>query len=270
MQSAEKNIQKEYFKIAIDGYSASGKSSISKFLSKEFKIILVNSGNLYRSITAYIILNYEINHVIEGYSLYLEEEELQKAVNFKIKERRPVNFYELLAEIERFIVSNKKEKFDLQIKEDKYILNGQDISEFIRSPLNTKFTSLLSQIDQIRQFCNSLQKNIIKNNHVVIEGRDIGTVVMPDAQLKLFINCSAEERANRRHKEHPKEDYKDILEKIKERDHLDMNRQIAPLKKSEDAIEFFTENKTEDECCKEIRKIVENKMKELNFEFLIK
>ena len=124
--------------------------------------------------------------------------------------------------------------------EQRVILCGEDVSDLIRTSEVSKASSQVSAIPAVREFLLELQKNMAKTHNVIMDGRDIGTVVLPDAQVKVFLTASAEERAKRRHKEMLEKgneaDLSAILEEIKERDERDANREIAPLVPAKDAV----------------------------------
>ena len=124
--------------------------------------------------------------------------------------------------------------------EQRVFLGEEDVSEAIRQNEVSMAASNVSAIPRVREFLFDLQRDIAKNNNCIMDGRDIGTVVLPDAQIKLFLTASAEARADRRYKELVEKgqtvDYDVILKEIKERDYQDSHREIAPLKQAEDAI----------------------------------
>ena len=130
------------------------------------------------------------------------------------------------------------------------IMNNNDISDKIRTPEVSMNASKVSAIPGVRKFLFGLQKKIAAENNIIMDGRDIGTVVLPDADLKVFLTASAEERANRRYREIKDMDgvtYEQVLEDIKKRDYSDMHRDIAPLKQAEDAVLLDTTGMTVDE-----------------------
>ena len=129
-------------------------------------------------------------------------------------------------------------------------MNNNDISDKIRTPEVSMNASKLSAIPEVRKFLFGLQKKIAAENNIIMDGRDIGTVVLPDADLKVFLTASAEERANRRYREIKDMDgvtYEQVLEDIKKRDYSDMHRDIAPLKQAEDAVLLDTTGMTVNE-----------------------
>lgn len=192
--------------IAIDGPAGAGKSSAARLAAKELGFIYIDTGALYRSI---------------GVAA------LRKGYDTKDSER----VISLLPDI------------SLSLKfvngEQRVILNGEDVSVDIRLPEASMAASNVSAIPEVRAFLLDMQKKFARENNCLMDGRDIGTVILPDAQLKIFLTASAEKRADRRYKEleekgTPK-DYNELLEEIKERDYNDSHRAVAPLKPAEDA-----------------------------------
>lgn len=193
--------------IAIDGPAGAGKSTIAKTVSKELGYIYVDTGALYRTVG----LN-----------------ALRKGVDTKDAEG-------VIATLEGLEVSLR-----FIDKEQRVFLGDEDVSTAIRQNEVSMAASNVSAIPKVREFLFDLQRNIAKNNNCLMDGRDIGTVVLPDAQIKLFLTASAEARADRRYKELIEKgqtvDYDVILQEIKDRDYQDSHREIAPLKQADDAI----------------------------------
>ena len=200
--------------VAIDGPAGAGKSSIAKAVAHEKGYIYVDTGALYRSIALFALEN-----SLEGESLV-----------------------------------NSLDKINLSLEfidgSQHVIMNNNDISDKIRTPEVSMNASKVSAIPEVRKFLFGLQKKIAAENNIIMDGRDIGTVVLPDADLKVFLTASAEERANRRYREIKDMDgvtYEQVLEDIKKRDYSDMHRDIAPLKQAEDAVLLDTTGMTVDE-----------------------
>lgn len=193
--------------IAIDGPAGAGKSTIAKTVSKELGYIYVDTGALYRTVGLNALRNGVDTKDTEGVVATLDG--LKVSLRF---------------------VNNEQRVF----------LGEEDVSEAIRQNEVSMAASNVSAIPKVREFLFDLQRDIAKNNNCIMDGRDIGTVVLPDAQIKLFLTASAEARADRRYKELVEKgqtvDYDVILEEIKERDYQDSHREIAPLKQAEDAI----------------------------------
>lgn len=193
-------VEKENFVVAIDGPSASGKSTVAKEISKILGINYLDTGAMYRAFTYYLLKE----------NIILTEEEIKKVIG----------------------------NINIDIEKDSVILNGEDISKEIRGDEVTKNVSKVSAVPIVREVLVDLQRNISKGKSIVLDGRDIGTVVFPDAKYKFFITATAEERAMRRYKDEKSsldKSYEEILEDLKARDIIDSNRKISPLKQAEDA-----------------------------------
>ncbi len=218
-----------FISIAIDGPAGAGKSSISKEVAKKLNFIYVDTGAIYRSL-AYISLkkNYDTKKDIE------EIVELAKNSIFELK---------YINQIQHIYV------------------NGNDVSDYIRTPEVSKGASDVSAIPKVREILLSIQRGMAEKNNVIMDGRDIGTVVLPDATLKIFLTASIEERAQRRYKEMLEKGIECNLEEIKKdiayRDEQDSKRPVAPLKPALDSIIFdnsdFTYEQSVDYLCKLIK-----------------
>ena len=193
--------------IAIDGPAGAGKSSIAKLVSKELGYIYVDTGALYRTVGLYSI---------------------RKGIDTKDAEAVTGTLKDI--EVKLGFVDGAQHVF----------LNGEDVSDAIRTPEASMGASNVSAIPAVRTFLFDLQRDIAKNNNCIMDGRDIGTVVLPNAQIKLFLTASPEARAERRYKEliekGEKVDFQEVLDDINKRDYQDSHREIAPLKQAEDAI----------------------------------
>ena len=226
--------RKNRLSIAIDGYSSCGKSTIAKDLAKKLNYIYIDSGAMYRAIT-----------------LYAMEHNLIKGSKIDLKALK-----EHLSDI------NISFKFNRKTKVNETYLNDKNVEAEIRRLNVSNKVSLISTIDFVRRRLVELQWEMAADGRVVMDGRDIGTVVLPNADLKIFMTASAEIRAERRHKEllEKGEDVSldEILKNIEERDHLDTTRKISPLKKADDAIVLDNSKLTQDEQLYWIIKIVEN------------
>ena len=194
--------------IAIDGPAGAGKSSLSKEVAKELSFIYVDTGALYRTIG------------LAASRKGISKEDKDGVVS-------------LLSEIEVKLAFNDE---GTQI----VLLNGEDVSGYIRTPQASMYASAVSAIPEVRAFLLDLQRNMAKNDNVIMDGRDIGTVVLPDAKIKIFLTASAEKRAMRRYKENIEKgidvSYEDVLKDVNERDYNDSHRAIAPLKPADDSI----------------------------------
>ncbi len=209
--------------IAIDGPAGAGKSTIAKLVAKEKGFIYVDTGAMYRAIALYLIRN-----------------------NVALDDSESMIKYASKAE-----VSIKYEDSQQQV-----ILNGENVNGLIRTEEVSKMASVSSAVPEIRTMLLELQRKLARENDVVMDGRDIGTNILPNAQYKIFLTASAEERANRRYKELVERgeecDYEKIKADIIERDERDSNRATAPLKQAEDAILVDSSNMTIDEVAKTI------------------
>ena len=193
--------------IAIDGPAGAGKSTIAKAAAKKFGFIYVDTGALYRSI-AY----YAISHGADTQNA----EQVVAMLNDIIPELKYIDGVQHV------------------------FVNSEDVSDKIRTPEVSMGASNVSAIPAVRDFLFELQRKIARENNVVMDGRDIGTVVLPDAELKIYLTASAEERARRRHVELIEKgenvSFEEVLADVNQRDYNDMNREIAPLKQADDAV----------------------------------
>lgn len=214
----------EKFIIAVDGPAGSGKSTISKIVAKKLGFTYLDTGAMYRMVT-YAVLKNGIN---------LENE------NELIK---------LLDETK------------LDIEKDKFYLDREDVSEVIRKEEVTNNVSKVAAIKLVREKLVYMQRDISNGKKVILDGRDIGTVVFPQAELKIFLVASPEERAKRRVKEFLEKgidtNYEKVLEEIKKRDYMDSTRKESPLTKAEDAVLIDTSFMNIDQVSEEIIKLVE-------------
>ena len=194
-------------RIAIDGPGGAGKSSLAKAVAKKLEIIYVDTGALYRTIGVYM---------------------LSLGVEPKDEESVKAHLDEISIEL-KFIDGNQV-----------ILLNGNKVGEEIRTPEASMAASRVSAVPKVRQYLFDLQKNLAKNNNCIMDGRDIGTVVLPDADVKIFLTASPEARAERRYKELIEKgmDVKleDVLADMVKRDYDDSHRAIAPLKQADDAV----------------------------------
>lgn len=196
--------------IAIDGFSSCGKSSFAKAIAKKYGYIFIDTGAMYRAVTLFALRGGMITDGV------VDREKVITALpslNIYFKKSEPVN---------------------------RIMLGEEDVSEAIRSLEVNRFVSQISQIAEVRRKMVLLQQEMGKNRGIVMDGRDIGTVVFPDAELKIFMTASVDVRAERRYKELIANGDKVSMEEIKEnisyRDHLDQTREESPLKMAKDAI----------------------------------
>ncbi|AQS93565.1 cytidylate kinase [Polaribacter sp. BM10] len=200
--------------IAIDGFSSTGKSTIAKLIANKYNYIYVDTGAMYRAVTLYAIDNKLVT------SDFFNVEELIKS----------------LSKISLLFKFNK----DLGFAE--MYLNNINVEKEIRTLSVSKFVSKVAEISEVRKKLVAEQQQMGKDGGIVMDGRDIGTVVFPEADLKLFMTASADKRATRRYKElidrGDKVNYDEILFNVQERDRIDSTREDSPLLKADDAIEF--------------------------------
>ena len=199
--------------IAIDGFSSTGKSTVAKQLAEELGYVYVDTGAMYRAIALFAMRN----------SLITDS-------SFK-KEG-------LIAQLPKI---NLKFVFDDKLGYAAIYLNGENVEEEIRTMEVSQFVSKVAAVSEVREKLVSLQKMMGREKGVVMDGRDIGTVVFPNAELKIFMTASAEERAGRRFRELVEKgqevSYEEVLKNVEERDHMDTTRSDSPLVKAEDAVE---------------------------------
>ncbi|MDD5887812.1 MAG: (d)CMP kinase [Oscillospiraceae bacterium] len=218
------------FNIAIDGPAGAGKSSIAKEAARRLGFIYVDTGALYRTVALNAIRN-----------------------NVSLND--PAAIAETLP--------NAKISLAFADGTQRVMLNGEDVSEQIRTPDVSAGASKVSAVPAVRQYLFDLQKNLAAENDCLMDGRDIGTVVLPNAQLKVFLTASPEERARRRWnqlKEADTEaDYDEILKDVNQRDYQDTHREIAPLKQADDAILLDTTHMNFEEVVAELLRLTEER-----------
>lgn len=192
--------------VAIDGPAGAGKSTIAKTAAKELGFIYVDTGALYRAVAYNAVKNGVIDDE-QGIISMLDDTKVE------------LKYVEGVQSV---------------------YLNGEDVSGFIRTPEISMGASKVSAIPQVREFLLNLQREIAKTNNVIMDGRDIATVVLPDAEVKIFLFASPECRAERRYKELVEKgenvSFDDVLKDVNQRDYQDSHREIAPLKPSEESI----------------------------------
>ena len=215
--------------IAIDGPAGSGKSTVAKEVAKRLGLLYIDTGAIYRALTLKALRgNVDVNN--EGALVKLA----------------------------------RKANIDLKIDKDfrlSVFLDGEDVSEEIRKSFVTKNVKYVARVANVRKEMVALQRKIASKGRAVLEGRDIGTVVFPDANRKIYLDAGVDERINRRYKELKRKGYNATFDEVEKdviaRDHSDQTRAVAPLKKADDAIVIDTTNMTVAEVAERIVKEVE-------------
>ena len=230
----------EKITIAIDGYSSTGKSTIAKQLAKALGYIYVDSGAMYRAVTLYAMQNQLI-----GESSFNKEQ--------------------LVAQLKDIEIAFK---FNEKLGFAEVYLNGQNVEREIRTLEVSQFVSQVSTLTEVRQQLVKQQQAFGKHKGVVMDGRDIGTVVFTNAELKLFMTASAAIRAKRRYKELLDKgeniSFEDVLENVKSRDYIDSTRKDSPLIKADDAIEIDNSEMTLEQQFNKVLSLAKDKIELVN------
>lgn len=219
--------------VALDGPAGAGKSTIAKALSKKFGFVYVDTGALYRAIGKHMLDNgiapSDAEHVVP-----------------KLKD----------ISVELTYVNG----------EQRVILNGRDVSGEIRTQEVSSAASQVSAIKEVRDFLFSLQQDIARKNNVMMDGRDIGTVVLPNATVKIYLTATAEDRARRRfidlQESGDNTPYEEVLRSVIQRDYDDSHREVAPLRQAEDAILVDTTGETEEHSMARLEALIREKLAE--------
>ena len=220
------------YSIAIDGPAGAGKSTIAKRLAKELGYYYVDTGAIYRTVAYFMDLLGVSPKDVDGVERYIDE----------------------------LTIGIEYDEDGLQ----HMIMNGMDVTGEIRTQDISQKASLVSAHGVVRGVLLDMQRDVAKQHNVIMDGRDIGTVVLPDANVKIFLTASAEVRAKRRTEEliakGQKAEYETILKEIQQRDYQDTHRPIAPLKMAKDSIKVDTSDMDIDQVVAEIRRIVGEKI----------
>jgi cytidylate kinase len=223
--------------IAIDGYSSTGKSTVAKRLAKALGYIYVDSGAMYRAVTFYAMK-----------CGFIDKEGFDKKG--------------LIAHLDDIQISFK---FNKRLGFAEVYLNGKNIETHIRTLDVSQFVSQVATVSEVREQLVMQQQAFGKDKGVVMDGRDIGTVVFPDAELKLFMTASAEQRAQRRYDEliarGDEVSFDDVLKNVQSRDHIDSTREDSPLEMAKDAIKVDNSNLTLDEQFELIHNLAKEKIR---------
>ncbi len=219
------------FSIAIDGPAGAGKSTVAKRLAADCQMIYVDTGAMYRTIGYYI---------------------LQQGLN-------PKNPEDVIPQLPNIHIGISYSQEGGQ----RISLNGKDVSQEIRLPEMSMASSNVSAIPQVRSFLLDLQRNMAKEYDVIMDGRDIGTVVLPNADLKIFLTASPEERSRRRFLEYQAKglptSYEDTLADVQKRDYQDSHREVAPLKQAQDAVLLDTTGLNFEQTVEQIKLIIKER-----------
>lgn len=223
--------------IAVDGFSSTGKSTLAKEIAKALNYIYVDTGAMYRAVTLYAINNgFVLNGVLN------EDDFLKKLPSINLKFQYNTNLFR-----------------------SEIYLNDVNVDEDIRSMEVSGAVSKVAALPPVREKLVEQQRSMGLNKGIVMDGRDIGTVVFPDAELKLFMTAAPAERATRRYNELKASgkavQYEEVLKNIEERDYIDSNRQDSPLRKAEDAIEIDNTNLTREQQFNKVMDIVAGVLK---------
>ncbi len=218
------------FIVAIDGPAGTGKGTITKLVGEELGLINVDTGAMYRCVA------------LEALRKNVSDTEIEK-------------LEEILKDIK---IEFKRENENIIV-----FLNGEDVTKEIRTPKINACVANFAALKCVRDKMTPLQQEMGKNSNIIMEGRDIGTVIFPKADVKIYLDASAEERANRRYKQNIengiKQSYEEVLENIKKRDFLETTRELNPLRKADDAILVDTTHLTIEEVKQKILEIIKEK-----------
>ena len=214
--------------VAIDGPASSGKSTISKLIAKKNHFVYLDTGAMYRVVTLAVLKN-----------------------QISLDDHRAIE--QLVQTIEI--------GFSMQDGKQSVFMNGEDVTDEIRSVEVTRNVSAVSALKEVRTRLVHLQREIAENHSIIMDGRDIGTVVLPQAEIKIFLVASVEERAKRRYIENQEKgiemSYEELVEDIRRRDYIDSTRKESPLKKADDAIEIDTTTMTIDDVVKTVTALIQ-------------
>ena len=222
----------KYISVAIDGPAGAGKSTIAKALAKELGYYYVDTGAIYRTVAYFLDLLGISPKDIDGVTRYIDELTVEIAYD--------------------------------ETGAQHMIMNGMDVTDDIRTPEISMNASTVSAHAVVREMLLDLQRDLAKTHNVIMDGRDIGTVVLPRATVKFFLTASAEVRAQRRTDEMlakgQKADYKKVLDDIVKRDYQDSHREVAPLKQAKDSVVLDTSDLNEDQVIEKMKEIIGKKL----------
>lgn len=217
--------------IAIDGPSGAGKSTLADSIAEKFGFIHIDTGAMYRAIGVFVNDN------------GVKTDDAENVIGLLDKLTVGVNFVDGIQTVS---------------------VNGEDVTKRIRQPEVSMFASNVSKIPAVREYLVAEQRRIAGENNIVMDGRDIGTVVFPDADLKIYLTASAEDRAERRYKEQLEKGFdvvfEDVLADVIRRDNQDMNRDVAPLKSAEDSVIVDTTGKEYEDSLAILTTLIKDKL----------
>lgn len=224
---------KKQISVAIDGPSGAGKSTIARMLAERCGLVYIDTGAIYRSVGLY-------------------------ALRREVDPKDAAGVEAILPELALALMHNAA-------GEQRVLLNGEDVSEQIRTPQISQYASDVSAIAAVRAFLLEMQREFARRYCVVMDGRDIGTVVLPDASLKIFLTASLEERAGRRHRELQEKGHvvelAQVMEDMRCRDANDTGRAVAPLTAAPDAVHVDTTDMDLDTVLKKLETLVKEKLR---------
>lgn len=225
-------MSEKIYAVAIDGPGGAGKSTIARAIAKELGILYVDTGAIYRTV---------------GYHVYLRGQQPSDAA--------------------AVIALLPETKIEMAYGEDglqHMYLNGEDVTDKIRLPEMSMYASQVSAIPEVRSFLMEMQRSCARRSSVVMDGRDIGTVVLPDAEVKIFLTADVRERARRRYKELLERgtpaDFDKLLEEMEQRDYRDSHRETAPLRPAEDGVIVDTTHLDFAQSCEKILNIIKERI----------
>ncbi len=224
--------------IAIDGYSSCGKSTLAKGLAKTLGYTYIDSGAMYRAATLFCMNN----NIIDN--------------------NENVDMEKLMSEIDNIDI---RQVYNKKTNKNETFLNNENVEDEIRKIAVSNFVSTISKIKAVRSKLVNIQRNMAKDKRIVMDGRDIGTVVFPDAELKIFMTADTKTRAKRRYDEYMKNntkiDFETVEQNIKKRDNIDENRKESPLRRPKDAIILDNTNMNIDQQLNFVIDIIKKKFK---------
>ena len=223
----------KFISVALDGPAGAGKSTMAKRVAKELGYVYVDTGAIYRTIGYHIALMGIGPKDVDGVTRLIDDVNIEIAYDENGSQRM--------------------------------VLNGQDVTDELRTPQMSDYASKISTMKVVRDYLLDVQRDLARKHDVIMDGRDIGTVVLPNADVKIFLTASAEVRAQRRYDELVARGEKNIslnkvLSEIRERDHRDMNRPVAPLKQAKDAVLLDTSETDIEESVTAILAIIRKRL----------